>query len=193
MRDHNHRHAAGAEVGDELKSSLDHFRIQRGGGLVEEHHLRRHGQRAGDRNPLLLASRQHSGAGTGLVLQANSLQLSQREFLGRVRGQPAQLARPQRDVLEDAQMREQVVVLKHHADALAEPVGIVVQYRPSVEQDVATIGLVEAIQGAQQRRLTGARGPDYRHCGTGGGFESHATQHLVPAEGFMNIPGFQRY
>jgi hypothetical protein len=38
------------------QDALDQLRIQRGGGLVEEHHLRRHRQRPGDRHPLLLSA-----------------------------------------------------------------------------------------------------------------------------------------
>ena len=45
-------------------------------------------------------------------------------------------------------------MLEHHADALAELGGIVAQDRPAVQQDVAAIGLMQAVQGAQQRRLT---------------------------------------
>jgi hypothetical protein len=146
-----HRHAAGAEVGDKFQSSFDHFRIQRRGRLVEEHHLRSHGQRTGDRNPLLLAAGQHARAGTGLVLQANSVQLSEREVPGRVRGQSPQFARRQRNILQDAEMREEIVMLEHHTDALTELVGIVAQHRPAVQQDVAAIELIQSVQGTQQR------------------------------------------
>ena len=116
---------SGAEIGNQLQNPLDHFRIQRGGRLVEEHHLRGHRQCAGDRDPLLLATGQHRGPGTGLVLQANSVQLGQRQVAGLVGGQPTQFARRQRNVLQDAELREEIELLEHHADALAELVGIV--------------------------------------------------------------------
>ena len=157
--DDDHRHTVGAEVGDELQNSLDHFGIQRRGRLVEQHHLRGHRQCAGDRDPLLLATGQRAGTGIGLVLQANSVQLIQRQVPGRVRGQPPQLARSQRNVVQDAAVREEIELLEHHPHALTEFVGIVAQHRPAVEQDVAAIGLMQPVQRAQQRRLTRPDGP----------------------------------
>ena len=91
------------------------------------------------------------GAGTGLVLQANSVQLSQREVPSRVGRQAPQFAWRERNILQDAEMWEKIEMLEHHADALAELVGIVAQHRPAVQQDVAAIGLIQPIQGAQHR------------------------------------------
>ena len=43
-----------AEAGHEVEDALDELGVQRAGGLVEEHDLGLHGQRAGDRDALLL-------------------------------------------------------------------------------------------------------------------------------------------
>jgi len=91
---------------------------------------------------LLLATGQHAGPGSGLVLQANLVQLSQRQVPRRVCGQPPQLARRQRDVGQHAEVREEIEMLEHHADALPQFVGIVAQHRPAVQQDVAAVGLI---------------------------------------------------
>jgi hypothetical protein len=59
------------------------------------------------------------------VLQTNSIQLGQRQLSRRVRGQAPQLARRQRDILQHAEMREEIEMLEHHADALAKLVRII--------------------------------------------------------------------
>ena len=125
------------------------------------------------------------------MLQANSVQLGQRQIAGRVGGQPSQLAWRQRDVFQHAELWEEIEMLEHHADTLAELVGIVVQHRPAVQQDVAAIGLVQSVQSAQQRRLTGAgRSDDGRPC-CPRDVDIDAAQHLVAAEGLVNTIGRQ--
>src|SRR5690606_28838772 len=61
------------------------------------------------------------------------------------------------DVLADREVREQRLLLEHHADALAHGVGGADEagFAP-VEQDVAGIGLVDAAQDLHQRRFAGA-------------------------------------
>ncbi len=88
MGDHEHRHAFGTEVGGELQNSLDGFGVQRRGRLVEEYDLRCHCQCTRDRDPLLLSAGQGAGARSGLVPQANSVQLSQGQLAGGVGGEP---------------------------------------------------------------------------------------------------------
>jgi hypothetical protein len=55
-----------------------------------------------------------------------------------------------RHVVEDGAVGEQVELLEHHPDALAQLVGIVLQHRSAVEEDVAAVGFVQAIQRPQQ-------------------------------------------
>ena len=56
MRDDEHRHPVPGEVAHHDQHLADELRVERGGDLVEEHHVRLHHQRAGDRDPLLLAA-----------------------------------------------------------------------------------------------------------------------------------------
>src|SRR5438093_351283 len=49
VRDDDHRHAVLREVGHDVKDFVDHLRIERRGGLVEEHDLRLHRQRTLER------------------------------------------------------------------------------------------------------------------------------------------------
>ena len=50
-----------AEAGHQVQHALDQFGVQRAGGLVEEHDFRLHGERAGDRDALLLPAREVAG------------------------------------------------------------------------------------------------------------------------------------
>ena len=85
VRHDDHRHAVRAEIGDQLEDAFHQFGIQRRGGLVEEHHLGGHRERAGDGDALLLPAGQRAWSRIGLVPQINPLQLSQPELAGRRR------------------------------------------------------------------------------------------------------------
>ncbi len=56
MRDHDHSDAAACQVLDDIQHLADKLRVESGGWLVEEHNLRFHGKRAGDRHTLLLTA-----------------------------------------------------------------------------------------------------------------------------------------
>ena len=60
--DHHHGHAARRQL-LELQHFAGELRVERGGDLVEQHHLRLHRQRAGDRGALLLAAGKLLGIG----------------------------------------------------------------------------------------------------------------------------------
>src|SRR6478735_4259627 len=55
---HDHRHALPGQGRHDVEHLVDHLRVERAGRLVEQHHLRSHGQRPGDRHPLLLPTGQ---------------------------------------------------------------------------------------------------------------------------------------
>ena len=55
---HHHGHAVEREADHGVEHLLDHFRIERGGRLVEQHDFRLHAQRPRDRHPLLLPARE---------------------------------------------------------------------------------------------------------------------------------------
>ena len=56
--DDDHRHPLGGELAHHVEDLLDQLRVERAGDLVEEHHVRVHRQRPGDRDALLLAARE---------------------------------------------------------------------------------------------------------------------------------------
>ena len=58
VRDDDHGHAVPGQVLHDGEHLADEFRVKRRGGFVEQHQLRMHGQRPGDRDPLLLPAGQ---------------------------------------------------------------------------------------------------------------------------------------
>jgi hypothetical protein len=54
MRHDEHRHTAASQIPHHHEHLSDELRVERGGDLVEEHHVRVHHQRTGDGDPLLL-------------------------------------------------------------------------------------------------------------------------------------------
>ena len=74
------RRAAAGEVADDVEHLADELGVERGGGLVEEQHLRAQGERPGDRDALLLAAGELARVGVGLVAQAHALEQRQREL-----------------------------------------------------------------------------------------------------------------
>ena len=119
--DHDHRHAALGEVDHDVEDLLDHLGVEGGGGLVEEHHLGLHRERAGDGDPLLLAAGELGGVLAGLVADPDPVEQLLRARLGVGLLDPADLDRPERDVLEDRLVREEVEALEDHPDLGAQP------------------------------------------------------------------------
>ena len=62
------------EVDHHVEHLLDHLRVERGGRLVEEHHLGVHRERPGDRDALLLAAGELGGVLRGLVADADPVE-----------------------------------------------------------------------------------------------------------------------
>src|SRR5829696_1549084 len=101
---HDHGHGLAllrpGELDHHVEDLLDHLGVQRRGGLVEEHQLGLHGQRPGDGDPLLLASRELGGVLAGLLGHAHPRQLAHGELLGRLLLRLAHLDQAEGDVLE---------------------------------------------------------------------------------------------
>src|SRR6478672_3718920 len=160
--DDDHRHALLGEVDHHVEDLLDHLRVECGGRLVEEHHLRLHRQCTGDRDPLLLAAGELSGVLLGLVADADPVEQLARLLLGGFLLLPADLDRAERDVLEDRLVGEEVEALEHHPDLGAQRgEGLaLLRQRLAVERDRALVDRLEAVDRAAQRRLARARRAD---------------------------------
>ena len=168
--DADHGHAFQGQGLHHVQHLADHFRVKRRGRLVEQHDLGLHGQRAGDRHPLLLTTRQARGELVGLLRDADLFQ--QGQGLGFTLGLAA-LAHyflRQAEVFQHGHVREQVEVLEHHADFAA--VGVDVGFRIGQVQAInahrAGIQLFQAIQAAQKGRLAGTgRADHHQHFALG--------------------------
>ncbi len=157
----DHRHALFCQRAHHLQHLAHHLGIERAGGLVEQHDRRPHGQRAGNRHALLLAARQRVRIGVGLVGQAHLVEQRHRLFPGFGLAGALELHRRQHAVLERRQVREQVELLEHEADAGTQRVHVKafgVDVTP-VDGDVATVDVFEPVERADQRRLARPRWP----------------------------------
>ena len=96
---------------------LAHPRIERAERLVEQQHLRLHGQRAGERHALALAARQLGRVAVGELVDLDELEQLARPLrwissLGRFR-----MVSPKATLSEHGHVLERRVVLEHEADA----------------------------------------------------------------------------
>ena len=99
---------------------VDHFGVERAGGLVEEHDLGLHGEGAGDGDALLLTAGKLGGHFVRLGIHADlGEQLHGFGFCLRL-GDFADAAGAEGHVIEDGLVREEVVGLENHADFCAE-------------------------------------------------------------------------
>ena len=71
VADDDHRHALRGEVLHDLEHLADELRVERAGGLVEEHQHRVHGHGPRDGHALLLAARELAGEEVHALGQAH--------------------------------------------------------------------------------------------------------------------------
>ena len=93
-----------------------HLRVQRGGGLVEQQHLRVHGQRPGNGHPLLLAAGDLPGLGVDVGRHAHLFQIVScacARASSRLRFSTLHLA--DHAVFQHRHIVEQIEGLEHHA------------------------------------------------------------------------------
>ena len=98
----------------------DHLGVERRGRLVEQHHDRIHRQRARDRHALLLAAGELAGELVLVRRQADAVEHLQAALDRLVLAAAEHLDLRQRQVVGDRQVREQLEMLEHHADARAQ-------------------------------------------------------------------------
>ena len=94
---------------------LAHLEVERSQRLVHQQHLRRECDGAGQRDPLLLTAGEFRGKALRDVRQPDQVEEFRDPRVDPIAGNFA-LDQAEADVLADRQMREQRVVLEHHAD-----------------------------------------------------------------------------
>jgi hypothetical protein len=164
MGHHHHRHAVASQVGHHLQYFVDHFRIQRGGGLVEEHDFRRHRERPSDGDPLLLAAGKIGREDLGFVGDPDPIEKRLSDFFRILFGEAFYFHRCQGDIAEHGHVRIEIERLKDHADVGAQPHGIEfgVAQRQAVDDDVAGLNRLEPVDAANQGAFaTATRAADH--------------------------------
>ena len=161
MGDADHRHAFLRQAHHDVEHLLDHLGVERRGGLVEQHYLGLHAERARDGDALLLTPGELPRVFVGLLGDLDTLEELHRQLLGLLLRHLAYPDRRQREVLQDRQVREQIELLEYHADLAADRLDILDiggQLDPG-DDDLALLVLLQAIDATDHRRLARARRP----------------------------------
>jgi hypothetical protein len=170
--DADHGHAFHGQVLHHVQHFADHFRVERRGRLVEQHHLRVHRQRPGNRHALLLAAGQARRELVGLLRNTDLFQQRQGLGLALLAALAHDLLR-QAEVFQHGHVREQVEVLEHHADfaAVGVDVGFRVGQLQAVDAHRTRVEFFQAIEAAQEGRLAGTgRADHHQHFALGDGW-----------------------
>src|SRR5882757_306833 len=164
------------------------FRVQRGHRLVGEQDLRLLHERAGHRDPLLLAAGERVGPLERPIAQPDPLQVAQRlaADLPGVADQPQPRAaqpteRAGAHVLQHAQAADQVELLEHEADPPAQSAQLAAGRGADVgaqHADRARAGPLQAVNVAQQGGLAGPGQAEQHHHLAG----PHAQRHVVQTQ-----------
>ena len=164
MGDNDHRAALLRQIEHNVQHLADHFGVKGCSHFIEQQNFRVHRQCADDGNALLLAAGQLPRVAPGLVQQVHAVQQGLGFFLYLVFGTLGHLERSQHNVVQHAQMREQLIALEYHADALAQTRQPLAAIGDSLiaQADAPALGGLQRVDAAQQRALAAAAGA-YHH------------------------------
>ncbi len=162
MGDHHHSHALFRQVFHQVEHLAHHLRVKGAGGLVEEHHIRIHGQGSDDGHALLLAAAKLGGIGFRLIREADAPEQGASLFIRLLLAHQLELDRGQGDVFVDGHMREEVELLEDHAHLLAQLVRIAFRIRQEriLKPDLTLSRLLQEVEAAQKGALAAAAGAD---------------------------------
>jgi hypothetical protein len=177
--DDDHRHALACKAPDHRQHLAHHRGIERRGGLVEEDHLRLHREAAGNRHALLLAARQLVGERMCTRREAHHAEQIQRLGRGLGARHALQAHRCEREVVQHAEMREEIERLEDHVHFLAQPrhIGARRERIDAIDADAAGTRLLEQVQTAQEGTLARARGADHGDDLAARNVRADVTQH----------------
>ena len=189
MRHDDHRHARLGQILHNVQHLADHFGVERGGRLVEEHHVRLHRKRAHYRNTLLLAAGELRGVRVGPVAKTDSLQKRVRLGFGLGLRHMLDQHGSHGHVAHYRLVREEVEMLEHHAHLPAVLVEVdflalrVLLFRDvhALEHDAAARRLLKQVQRAQEGGFAGAGGADDDDDVALADIETHAVERLYLA------------
>ena len=185
----DHSHAVVGQLLHDFEYLADHFRVERRGRLVEQHHVRIHCQRTRDGDTLLLTAGKLCRIAVRLIRQTDTRKQLERTLVRLFIGHDLELDRCQLDILAHGQVREQVELLKHHAHTAAHQIDIRVLSGDvlSLEDDFAAGRLLEQVQAAQKGGLARAgRADDYDLLALLDMLVD-TLEHLMVAKGFVQV------
>ena len=183
MGDTDHGHAALGQVGHDIEDLVNHFRVERRGGLVEKHDLRVHGQGAGDSDALLLAAGELCRVLVGLFRNADTGEQLVRTLAGLGFGGLADLQWGQHDIVANGHVAEEVELLENHANLSAQAGEFLALFgkKLAVDANFAAVDGFQAVDGSTQCGLTGAGGAEDNYDLTSWDFQVDITQSVVVA------------
>ena len=155
VRGEHHGATVGVDLRQQVPEVAARLRVERGGRLVEEHHLGVVDQGAGDRQPLQLAAGQLLGPGVGLVVEPDRAE----PFVGRAR-------RRRRTSEAKVWICSRAVSRSKNDDAcswtpIRDSRPFVARPRTLPEQrDRAAVGGAQTFDDLQRRGLAGTVGPE---------------------------------
>ena len=108
------------EVFHDLQYFADHLRIERRRGFIEQNNLRRGGEGAGNRHPLLLAPRELGRHLPGFIRKADLVEQRQRALAGGAFAPAVNAFQREGDILLRRQVGIEIKLLKNKADPAAQ-------------------------------------------------------------------------
>src|SRR5262245_11325297 len=188
---HHHGHAVEREADHGIEHLLDHFRIERGGRLVEQHDLRLHAQRSRNRDPLLLPAGELGRIFVCLFWNANPTQIMPSGLIGLPLRHLTDPDGSERAIFERGQMRKQVELLEHHPNLTAHFVdGLeILRELSAIDNDATALPVFDTVDAAKQCRLAAARRAADDDALTTHDLEVDLAQHMGMTETFAAAVG----
>src|SRR5712692_9309664 len=159
VSDDHHGHAVPSESRHHVEHLVDHLRVERRGGLVEQHADGVERQAPGDGDTLLLPAGELSGVLLRVPAQAHPVEQGERLLPGRLALASQHLLLRDGQVFHHVHVREQLEVLEDHADACTQlrQVGAALADRDAVHHDLAALERLQAVDALDQRALARTR------------------------------------
>jgi len=156
---HNHGHAFFGQIDHDIKDFLDHFRVERGCGFIEEHDLRVHAEAARNGHPLLLSAGKLARVFFGLLGDLNLFQVVHGLFFRFLLGNLSHPYRAEGQVVQDCQVRKQIEVLEYHAHFCTDLLDVfdIVGQLDAVDDNLPALVFFQAIDASDHGGFPGAR------------------------------------
>ena len=160
--DDQHGHALLGQLLHDGEDLAHHFRVQGGGGFIEEQHFRVHSQGPGDGHPLLLAAGYLPGLGVDVGGHAHLVQVFHGGSSGLFFIALQDLDLAHHTVFQYGHVVEEVEGLEYHAHMgpVFRLVDTPAYYILAVVKDLSGGGSFQQVDTAQERTLAGAGSTD---------------------------------